>query len=279
MYLREFTQEAVVDSAIIFHDELNPALWSNDRLKSQVRFKLLAIAKHFIKFIDIPKINLKDITISGSNAAYTYTPYSDLDLHLIVEIPQDQESQLKALFDAKKNNYNLKHDIKIKGIDVEVYVQDEKQIHHSAGIYSVLDNKWITQPKAERVQISDDDVETKVNSYIDKIRAALKSKDIETAETVKDEISRIRKAGLAREGEFSVENLTFKVLRSKGLIEKLRQHIANLESENLGLKEHKKGIRAIKYNKKPKAVITPKKKSDQLIGPTVIKKAGDDENR
>ena len=69
MYLRELTQEAIVDDAVIFHDTLNPALWKNNQLTPQVRLKLLEIAKNFVEFIDIPEINLIDITISGSNAA------------------------------------------------------------------------------------------------------------------------------------------------------------------------------------------------------------------
>ena len=173
MYLRELTQEGIVDDAVIFHDTLNPAIWKNNQLKSVVRLKLLEIAKHFINFIDIPNLNLKDITISGSNAAYTYTDHSDLDLHLIVDIPSDKEHYLKNLFDAKKNQYNFNHDIKVKGIDVEVYVQDSKQVHHSAGIYSILDNRWISEPKLERVNINDDDVKDKVNNYTNKIKQAL----------------------------------------------------------------------------------------------------------
>lgn len=236
MYLREFTQEAVVDDAVIFHDTLNPALWQNNQLKPQVRLKLLEIAKHFINFIDVPKLNLKDITISGSNAAYTYTKHSDLDLHLIVDIVGSDAVYLKNLYDAKKNQYNFNHDIKVKGVDVEVYVQDSSQPHHSAGIYSVLDDRWISEPKNERVNINDDDVQDKVNNYTDKIKQALKSKDIEKARETKDEIAKIRKAGLDSAGEFSVENLAFKVLRARGLIDKLRQHIYNLEDEELSLK-------------------------------------------
>lgn len=236
MYLRELTQEAVIDDAVIFHDTLNPALWKNNELKPQVRLKLLEIAKHFIKFIDIPQINLKDITISGSNAAYTYTKHSDLDLHLIVDIDATQVSYLKSLFDAKKNQYNFNHDIKVKGIDVEVYVQDSEQPHHSAGIYSILDNKWLTKPKLERVNVNDDDVKDKVNNYTDKIQQVLKTKNLAQAQTIKDEIAKIRKSGLDQGGEFSVENLAFKVLRARGLIDKLRQHIYNLEDEELSLK-------------------------------------------
>ncbi len=237
MYLRELTQEGIVDDAVIFHDTLNPNLWKNNQLKSVVRLKLLEIAKHFINFIDIPNLNLKDITISGSNAAYTYTTHSDLDLHLIVDIPSDKEHYLKNLFDAKKNQYNFNHDIKVKGIDVEVYVQDSKQVHHSAGIYSVLDNRWISEPKVERVNINDDDVKDKVNNYTNKIKQALRSKNLDLAKKVKDEIAKIRKSGLDKSGEFSVENLAFKVLRARGLIDKLRQHIYNLEDEALSLKE------------------------------------------
>lgn len=236
MYLRELTQEAVVDDAVIFHDTLNPALWKNNQLKLEIRLKLLEIARNFIEFIKVTNINLKDITISGSNAAYTYTKHSDLDLHLIVDIDPSQEQNLKSLFDAKKNQYNFIHDIKVKGIDVEVYVQASDQPHHSAGIYSVLDNRWISKPKLERVNLNDDDVQDKVNNYTKKIEMALNSKTIQEVESIIDDISKIRKSGLASGGEFSIENLAFKVLRARGLIDKLRQHKYNLEDEALSLK-------------------------------------------
>lgn len=197
--------------------------------------KLLEIADHFIKFINVPSIRLKDITISGSNAAYTYTENSDIDLHLVVDIPFKQEMYLKALFDAKKNQYNFNHDVQIKGIDVEVYVQPAKDTHHSAGIYSVLDNKWISEPQAVKVNINDTDVSNKVNNYLEKIRLALKSRNFDKAKSVLDGINKLRKSGLEREGEFSVENIAFKVLRAKGWINKLREHLYDLEDMALSL--------------------------------------------
>lgn len=236
MYLRELTQEAVVDDAVIFRDTLNPVLWKNNKLKPQIRLKLLEIARNFVNFIDIPNLNLRDITISGSNAAYTYTDHSDLDLHLIVNIPQDKQDILKPLFDAKKNQYNFTRNIKIKGIDIEVYVQGSEDAHHSAGIYSVLDNTWISEPKQERADINDDDVENKVNSYVYKIQQALKTDNKQKIEAVKDDIAKIRKAGLEQAGEFSVENLTFKVLRARGFIDKLRNKIRELEDQELSLR-------------------------------------------
>lgn len=236
MYLRELTQEALVDDAVIFRDTLNPALWKNNKLKPEIRLKLLEIARNFVNFINISNLNLKDITISGSNAAYTYTDHSDLDLHLIVNIPTDKQDILKSLFDAKKNQYNFTRNIKIKGVDIEVYVQGSEDAHHSAGIYSVLDDVWISEPKQERVDINDDDVENKVNSYVYKIQQALKTDDRQKIEAVKDDIAKIRKAGLEQAGEFSVENLTFKVLRAKGYIDKLRNRIRELEDQELSLR-------------------------------------------
>jgi hypothetical protein len=235
MLLREFKLDNIVSSAVKFHDRLNPHLWNGRQLDPKVRYKLLKIAKHFIDFINIPNIRLRDVTLSGSNAAYTYTEHSDIDLHIVVDVPAAAEFHLKPLFDAKKNQYNFNHDVQIHGIDVEVYVQPGTDKHHSAGIYSVLDNQWLSTPEAIKVNISDDDVGLKVKNYLNKIKLALRSKDINVANTIKDELNKLRKSGLEREGEFSVENIAFKVLRVKGYIDQLRQHIYDLEDMALSL--------------------------------------------
>lgn len=239
MLLREFTQEGIVDTAVQFHKELNPKLWHGTVLKPQVRLKLMHIAKHFINFIDIPELRLKDITISGSNAAYSYTQQSDLDLHLVVTIPPDDAMLLKPLYDAKKNQYNYIHDIKIKGIDVEVYVQDDEQKHHSMGIYSVLNNKWVAEPTMGTIKIHDRDVKAKVANYLNKIMQALADDNIDNVFEIQQEISKIRKCGLEQGGEFSVENVAFKVLRAKGFIDKLKQHLLKLQDRQLSLEQLK----------------------------------------
>ncbi len=239
MYLREFTQEGIVDAAVQFHRELNPKLWNGKVLKPIVRYKLLEIARHFIEFIDIPNLRLKDVTISGSNAAYSYTAQSDIDLHLVVDVPEQQEKLLKPLYDAKKNQYNYNHDIKIKDIDVELYVQPSTDKHHSLGIFSVLDNKWLSEPTMGSVKINDSDVQLKVDNYLNKIMQALTSDELATAKDIQQEISKIRQSGLEQGGEFSIENVAYKVLRAKGFIEQLRQHIYKLQDKELSLGEQK----------------------------------------
>ena len=92
-------QEFDISKAVQFHKELNPALWSGRDLRPDVRDHLLEIAEDFQEFIGIDLYDILDITISGSNAAYTYTPNSDIDLHLVVMIPQAHDPELRELFD------------------------------------------------------------------------------------------------------------------------------------------------------------------------------------
>ena len=104
--------------AVKFHRRLNPRIWGRDEhLLPEVREKLLAIAADFQEFLGVDDLTVKDITISGSNAAYSYTKNSDIDLHLVVEMPDNPVYQ--ELFSAKKYQYNDEHNIRIGGADVE----------------------------------------------------------------------------------------------------------------------------------------------------------------
>lgn len=234
--------EDIVSSAVVFHKRLNHKLWRKGELKPEIRYQLLKISKHFVKYLEIEELNLRDITISGSNAGYTYSRASDIDLHLIVDIPEDKKLLLKQFYDAKKNQYNFTYDITVKGIDVELYVQDSEQVHTSAGIYSVLDDKWLKIPEAKQDTVDRAKVKEKYNHYASKIRLALRSDNIKSIQAVYDDIRKMRQHGLSQTGELGVENITFKVLRAKGLIEKLRNHISNIEAKGISLEMNHEDI-------------------------------------
>jgi len=221
-----------------YHDILNPKLWDKNSLDTEVRYKLMAIAMHFAKFLNVPKLNLRDITISGSNAAYGYAESSDLDLHLVVTMPRDRP-ELAELYTAKKNEYNFTHTITVKGIDVELYVQDVQQPHRSAGIYSILNDRWISKPKYQPPTIRDQDVKSKARNYSARINAAMRANDLNTARETMSDIRKLRQAGLEQGGEYSVENLAFKLLRARGKIDKFRRFINKLQSAELSLGEQK----------------------------------------
>jgi hypothetical protein len=89
------------------------------------------------------------------------------------------------------------------------------------------------------VRISDQDVRRKVNNYLGKISSALSTDDLDYIESVQTSIKKLRQTGLDREGEFSVENLAFKVLRANGWIDRLREHKYNVQSEILSVENMK----------------------------------------
>ena len=235
--------------AVKFHNRLNPRLWDErEHLRSDVRNKLLEIAEDFKEFLGIDNVQIKDITISGSNAAYSYTPHSDIDLHLVADLPEaDQSDVFRELFDAKKFQYNKEHDIRIGGYDVELYVQDPNQEHHSQGIYSLLQNRWISVPKRRKPEINDISVKSKYEDVGHRIEAAVQSGSLEQMNDTWQKLKTMRKQGLEREGEFSPENLAFKILRNNGTIQKLVHARQAVRDRELSLAEAAKPREKFRY--------------------------------
>jgi hypothetical protein len=226
-----------IKDAIVFHSTLNPKIWGDDKMLPEVREDLLKIMADFQEFLGVDDLNIVDVTVSGSNAAYTYTQHSDIDLHLVVKIPSDQDAMYKELFDAKKALYNLTRNIKVRGFDVELYVQDYGDPVKSLGIYSVLRDKWIDFPKRIKANIDDVSVMARVDAYTRRINEVLADDDLAVAKTLWNSLKDMRKTGLEREGEFSPENLAYKILRTRGLAGGLYDHIIAIKDKQLSL-EH-----------------------------------------
>ena len=223
--------------AVKFHNRLNPRLWDqSEHLRDDVHAQLLLIAEDFREFLGVSDLNLVDITVSGSNAAYTYTPNSDIDLHLVVKFPEDNEVY-RELFDAKKYQYNDQHNIKIGGADVELYVQSANEHPKSQGIYSLLNNKWIDVPKRKRANIDDLSTRSKYEDLADRIKQAIKSGDYNRMNVLTRKIKAMRQTGLENHGEFGPENLAFKMLRSQGAINRLHDAKHAAKDQELSLKE------------------------------------------
>ncbi len=230
MRLREL--EESLSQLVTVNRRLNPKLWHNRELDLEVSTKLQEIAEAFEKFIgiDLPVI---DYTITGSNANYTWTDHSDLDLHLIVKgTVTDAE---RELYNAKKALWAEQHTITVRGLPVECYVQGEQEEHHSTGVFSIAKDQWLVEPKKIKPEVDDSAVERKKDSMVHDMETALLSQDLERLRRVKERITEMRKAGLDRAGEWSVENLVFKILRNLGLIDKISEKIRELEDKELSL--------------------------------------------
>jgi hypothetical protein len=230
-------QDIINESRYIkFHPKLNSKLWEGTAMRPEVRAKLLEIARAFYKFVGVD-LNITDITVTGSNSAYTYTNHSDLDLHLIVEgSPSDEE---RELYDAKKGLWNEQHDIFIRDLPVEVYIQGSDDEHHSSGVFSVLREEWLTRPNNDEPTIDDVSVAQKVRYLTREIKGAINDSDRTKADATKTRLAKMRKEGLAETGEWGAENIAYKTLRNKGLIDALNDHIRHLLDQELSLEQQR----------------------------------------
>lgn len=219
--------------------KLNPKFWKDEKLDSRVRIRLLDIADDFIEFLGIDNLASPiDIILTGSLANYNWNrKFSDIDLHILMDFSEIDKriDFVKKYFDAKKNEWNDKHNIKILGFSVEVYVQDIHEIHKSSGVYSLETNTWITRPSEEYLRkgrMNPKYIKNKVAGYINKIDnlydifKASKGNDPELRSVNKKAYSLFRKIKGERKrmtGEMSNGNIIFKSLRRLKYLKKLSE--------------------------------------------------------
>ena len=211
-------------------DELDPLLWERDRLKDYIAEHLYNIAKNFFKNLELDWSAIKDVTLTGSLANYNWSKYSDIDVHLIVDYGAIDES-VKLVNDFFRNAtivWNKVHNIMVKGHPVELYVQSHAEPHHSTGVYSIKYDQWNKTPSKYSPEIDYANVKkkaAKLMNEIDEVYELFAEKSYreahDEAERMKERVRKFRQAGLERGGEYSVENLAFKLLRRNDYLKKL----------------------------------------------------------
>lgn len=213
-------------------DELNSKIWpdGDEKIDQSIRESLINIAEDYFESLEID-VKLKDIILTGSLANFNHSEYSDFDLHLLFDFSEvnDDKVLVKKFLDASNKIWNMHHDITIEGYEVEVYCQDIDEPHRSSGQYSLVEDKWLVKPSREKFVPDEDLIKRKaeqIMSSIEDLENDLEddqSYDLINAKLKKvwKKIKDSRKAGLEREGEYSVENLVFKLLRRNGYIGKI----------------------------------------------------------
>jgi predicted nucleotidyltransferase len=223
----------------IYNKDLNPELWTADKiLRPEVRSALLKIGKQFFKDTEL-KVHIRDILFLGSSANYNWTPTSDVDLHLLIDF-----NDLKMAPDAAKEytkliskKWNEEQNIDIRGHNVEVYIQDVQEENKSTGIYSLITNKWIREALPQEIILDRNLIQEKYTMWVQKLNNAISSKNLLQLKTVMKDLVKMRETGLVATGEFSVENLVFKILRQRGIIGKLKDATKLLRSTSLSIKD------------------------------------------
>jgi len=236
----------VLDSFNI-KDHLNPEFWDGYKINPQVQTRLLKLANAFFKELELPpNIKMKDILFVGSLANFNWSKFSDIDLHIVLDFDEFEEGRdfIKKHFDAEKNLWNDKHEIKMFGYPVEIYIQDTKEKLSAAAVYSILTNKWKLKPEKESFKIDKTLIKRKVQKIFDKldnIKDNYENFDyqgvIDKVTALKATIKHMRQSGLEKGGEFATENLAFKVLRRTQFMEILDSYKNKAYDAQMSLEE------------------------------------------
>jgi len=194
---------------------------------------LIKIALVFHKFLKIGVLPV-DILFAGSNCGYNFSKFSDVDLHLLYDfelINKDGEL-VKEYLDCKKDNWNDTRNITVHEYPVEVYCQSILEKNASLGVYSLVKGKWLKKPKPNELHL-DWEASVKKAKEIMRLIDANKSSNISKLNSIKDKIQTMRSEGLERQGEYSPENIAFKILRRNGYLGKLKKLKTNAIEKQL----------------------------------------------
>lgn len=222
------------------HDFLQPDIWSDYKIDSGIRERLLDIANQYINSIR-GSFKVYDIILIGSLASYNWSKYSDFDLHVVIEYKDINEDieLVEEYLDIHKKLWNKKYDIYILGFPVEIFTENKgRDTGHINGIFSIFKNKWLKKSSKKEIDIDINLIETKAKSImtsVDELEKSTQEQAVETDRTlddlnkVWDKVKRGRSEGLASpQGEFAIGNLVFKYLRRNEYISKMIEIRKNL---------------------------------------------------
>lgn len=213
-----------------YHRGLNPKLWSNDKLDPTLVDHAKDMAYKFAKFSGVDKKRIKDIVFTGSNANFNYTKFSDVDIHIVSDLSGLDSDKI---YD-KKVAWTHKHNLKYKDYPLEFYMHNmEDHLPSDQGVYSILTDSWESKPariKDANKILNDPHTTVKVQHYIELVKKLLKDPDNkDDIMDFKMKMWKGRTAGLHSGGEFSIENIIYKDLRNRGLIDKLNKKLEKLK--------------------------------------------------
>ncbi len=82
---KNFLKEIDIDfSKFKIQDNLEPNLWTDEKIDYQIKEKLIKIARDFFDKLNV-SAEIDDIIITGSSAGYNWHTLSDIDLHILVD--------------------------------------------------------------------------------------------------------------------------------------------------------------------------------------------------
>jgi predicted nucleotidyltransferase len=229
------------------HDSLNSSIFDKDqKMTPAVQQAIVLVVEEFLDTIqyDITMDDIESVILTGSLANYSYNEWSDVDLHLLVDYSKFDEDKkfVRDYLRSKAVNWNDRHKVTIYGHEIEIYFQDVDEVHHSTGVYDITKDQWFIKPKkTDNKDSIDENLPLAFNKAnyisieIDKLASKQNDRTIEKIDVLKDKIKKMRQSGLERDGEYSIENMAFKILRRRGDLKLLHQAARMFYDKNLSI--------------------------------------------
>lgn len=225
------------------HKTLRPELFDlkSGKLKPEVRRQLLKIGKAWAEWAEVPEAAIIRYDLVGSSINYLYHKESDLDLHIICDLSKISkcEDTLRDYLRKAKSVWEYEHNITIYGIDVECYCEDKDDPAPALQArYDLSSNEWINEPNRDRIpDIKDREIRIKAEIIEDQIDQMIEDGvDNEAVlEKLKNKVLNLRKNSIKEGGEFAFENLTYKVIRADGYLDKLDRYMRGIQDQDLSL--------------------------------------------
>jgi len=223
----------------IYNRTLDPKIWdANLNLRPGIREALLKIAQDFYNTTDFEG-ELIDILFIGSVANYNWSPTSDIDLHIVIDVAAEKIAvdYARKFMDTLAAKWNNDHELEIRGHPVEVYLQDIGEINRTESSYSIIDNRWVTKPIPKKLTLDRAKIQQKYHEIKNRIDTMVNTQDVTKLQALMKAIRNYREAGLSSGGEWSAENVVFKALRHTGMLTKLKDSINTIYDRQVSLKE------------------------------------------
>ena len=209
MNIAELSSFSLRDNAR-YQSQLNPLLWnSKEQLKSKIRDRLLSHAEEYAEHSGLLAENIRDIVIAGSQAAYSYTPYSEIDVFVLADLSDTTEVFQELL---QEQSQSFKKTLRLDESRVNVYVIDINTRCTTQGIYSLVTESWVQVPRRRVAESNDLSVVAKLQQLTSQIKEAVGSGDRASVNRLLNRVARLEKVAENYWGKFSTERLTVKTL-------------------------------------------------------------------
>lgn len=124
-------------------------VWEKDgeRIKSKHREYILKTLNDWLKKMDVDE-EPKSVAIIGSMTTYQYNDQSDIDINVVIDVPDSKRKELLKFLPNLTNLPGTEH-------PVNYYIAEDagENVKKKPSSYDLLNDKWIKKPKEEDVEI------------------------------------------------------------------------------------------------------------------------------